>query len=590
MTTKAVSMFIKNLLDVGTADTSLDEKRKHVIVVNTLALLTGTLVFILGGVFYFLVPSLFILVPLLIEGTGMYLLIVFNAYKRHDAANLGMFIIHYIAALYWTIVLGKAIPYEVVIAFLLVFLVCRAFLIYKNTLVMQICFALVLLLFITLQLNSYFKIVHPMDIDDRSAFIMRICTSSGMLAFIIYVILSVRTELTTLITQLQAANRRMSATTSFLKETFHEIRTPLNGVIGGVQLVQFTKEKFQGNEFVTAINPELTRMYDAALLTRNIINNVLDFTKISAGKFNEVRYERVDIRQLLEMCVSINRYIATHRLITIDYDISLTVPSFFSTDKLILTKVLNNLISNAAKFGDRNSNMQLKLWVSEESVLRCKIISKGEIPPERLKKLFEQFESARNNFTDGTGIGLVITKQMLNLLNGDVIAYNVGGNAVFEFWLHFKEDTIVPFEALIQSDDVSDLLKGYKVLIVDDDDISLNLLGRFLEAAGATTAKCTNGIEALSILRECRPHLIVTDTYMPRMDGKSLIQKLRLQPDYNSIPIIAITGNAFLVDGQTEYDSLRNAGANTCMIKPVILSEFLQTVQQQLVIRYESIM
>ncbi|SEW43409.1 hybrid sensor histidine kinase/response regulator [Chitinophaga arvensicola] len=557
-------MHILNTIKTAGTQHSSESEKRTIIIINSLAFLTSMLVFALGGVFYLLVNSLLILLPLLLEGIGMLAVIALNGLGKKDAANFTLFALHYLAAGYWTTLLGNAIPIEVVIAFLLIFLICGSFLVYRAHKVRIVSLVAIAVLLVLIQANTYFGVIRPMDISPTSAYIMRLCTTGGMLTFILFVIIQFMKEINRLMDNLNKSNNVLAMNAAFLRETFHELKTPLNSIYGIAQLLELARKENKQVPVMEEIGPDLKNLLAASQLSKNIVNNVLDLKRIEAGKFLEIKINTLHLRNCLEECMAMNQY--TGNLHGVKIRLRYDLPELhIESDELILTKIINNLTSNAVKFSPPNG--QVEIHVNRSGQLLClRVMNEGVIAPERMEKLFHAFESERNHIASGTGIGLHLTRQLITLLEGDIRVMTTDQHTIFECTVPFKaappqKTTEKKFELKKNE------FEGLKVLIVDDNEMNQYVIRQFVSKGGAHTILKANGQEALEAALSEKPDIIITDSQMPVMSGKEFLLQLRAQPGFADTPFIVISGDAFNKYSNEAEDLLR-AGAHAYFNKP----------------------
>jgi len=571
-------MYLLNIIkNAGTRYVTEPEKRT-LIIINSLAFLTGMLVFILGGVFYLLVHSLLILLPLILEGIGMFGVIVLNGMGKRNSANLGMFALHYVAAGYWTILLGNAIPIEVVIAFLLIFLICGSFLVYRQHKIrMPLLLAIGVLLVVT-QANSYFGFIKPIELSSTSAYIMRLCTTSGMLTFILFVIFEFMNEIIRLMDDLGKSNKVLSANAAFLRETFHELKTPLNSIYGIAQLLDLARNANKHVPVIQEIDMDLKNLLGAGQLSKDIVNNVLDLKRIEAGKFMDIKMGAVHLRHCIEQCMAMNQYTGVLQGVSLALDYRLP-QQFIESDEIVLIKIINNLTSNAVKFSPAGGEVLISVYLDGTS-LCVRVKNKGEITPERQEKLFLPYESERNHITSGTGIGLHLTKQLITLLEGSIHVISEEGHTIFEFAIPYRP-AHPPTSAGKKFEIGKDEFEGLKVLVVDDNQMNQYVIEKFVRKGGATVLLSSDGKEALETALAEKPDIIITDSQMPVMNGREFLLALRAIPAFTGTPFIVISGDAFN-KYSNESEELLKLGATAFFNKPFSFEELYTEMKKHL--------
>jgi PAS domain S-box-containing protein len=362
----------------------------------------------------------------------------------------------------------------------------------------------------------------------------------------------------------EAANIAKSA---FLANMSHEIRTPMNGIVGMANILR--------REGVTSRQEDRLDKIDAAaqhLLA--IINDILDLSKIEAGKF-VLEEMPVVMGSLLANVSSIlsERTRAKGLRLLLETE---SLPHNLTGDPTRLQQALLNYATNAVKFTETGS-VTLRTIKQEETaemvVVRFEVQDTGiGITPEALSRLFSAFEQADNSMTrkyGGTGLGLAITRRLAELMGGEVGADSTpGAGSTFWFTVKLNKATgstapqpaaVVDAEALIRQRHA-----GRRVLVVDDEPINLEVAQMQLEAAGLVVDTAVDGAEAVNLAQKTVYAAIFMDMQMPNVNGLEATQQLRQMPGYRDVPIIAMTANAFAEDKARCFE----AGMDDFLIKP----------------------
>ena len=368
----------------------------------------------------------------------------------------------------------------------------------------------------------------------------------------------------------ESANQAKS---EFLANMSHEIRTPLNGVIGFTDLLMKTNLSAVQNQYMSNVSKSAH-----ALL--GVVDDILDFSKIEAGKL-ELEFEAIDLNQLVADSFELIRY----RLDRLGVKTNLDIPKekqMVMADPLRLRQVLVNLLSNAAKFTERGF---VKLEVIELSrndksaKYHFSVKDSGiGIRPEQMDKLFKSFSQADPSTAKkygGTGLGLVISNNILNKFGSELNVeseYGKGADFYFdiEFQLHGGAQEREENTAVRKVRTAYESIKNnkYRIMVVEDNEINLMLtltvLKDLLPSSSIIPAK--NGREALDIFSEKKPDLIFMDIQMPGKDGYEVTREIRsLEKDDRRIPVIALT--AGIVKGEKER--CMEAGMDDYLSKPV---------------------
>lgn len=382
-------------------------------------------------------------------------------------------------------------------------------------------------------------------------------------------------ELITDITQRKQVEREMleakeqalqlsEAKEMFLSVMSHEIRTPLNAVIGMTHLLLDNDPKLSQIEDLNIL-----RFSGENLL--NIINDILDFTKMETGNM-ELEAMPFGLKALTSDIItslSINTAKKGNELL-LHYDDA--IPEFIMGDKTRLYQILMNLLGNAIKFTDKGKvSIQLKLVsVTQENVaIYFEVKDSGiGIPKDKLSYIFETFTQAKTDISrkyGGTGLGLAITRKLLRLCNSEIMVDSIEGEGTsFSFIMNFGKATGVA-EASTELSPALDF-SGKKILVVDDNEINILIAKRILGKFGLFVDAAFTGEEAIEKVSNHTYDLIFMDIKMPGIDGFETTNRIRsMSGDYfTHIPIIALTASTL----QNEYSKFKASGMNGHILKP----------------------
>jgi PAS domain S-box-containing protein len=374
-----------------------------------------------------------------------------------------------------------------------------------------------------------------------------------------------------------AAIEASQAKSAFLANMSHELRTPLNAVIGYSEMIReeiefILEDDVDGVKAVEAVNqfvPDLTRIHSAGTHLLAIINDILDLSKIEAGKMN-LHVEMFDVGELLDDILSTIRPLADKNNNTLNMEISDEL-RYMNSDSTKVRQVLFNLLSNACKFtSDGTITMRVMPDESYEQLV-CEIEDSGVgMSQEQLDKIFEAFTQADSSTTrefGGTGLGLTITSHFCTLLDGDIdVESTLGEGTTFTVRLatnmssaEVPEDPATP---PVVSSHAYDGQGGQTVLVIDDDPTMRDLLRRVLEREGFAVATAASGSEGLLLAEQLKPDVITLDVMMPSMDGWTLLSKLKEHSELADIPVVMVTMVAESARGYA-------LGADHYMVKPI---------------------
>ena len=334
----------------------------------------------------------------------------------------------------------------------------------------------------------------------------------------------------------EAANRAKS---QFLANMSHELRTPLSAVIGYSEMIE--EEMVELGQ--TDLLDDLRKINSNARHLLSLINDVLDLSKIEADRMTTFA-ETFAVETLVTDVASTVGSLVAQKNNTIAIDLGeASELGEMHTDQVKLRQCLFNLVSNAAKFTE-NGQITLKVRRSAGALSFSVMDSGIGMTPEQLASLFERFVQADVSTTrrfGGTGLGLAITRAFCRLLGGDVTVESTFGQGS-TFTIHVPATLPEPDVASTMPDDAAPIDDHtHLVLVIDDDASQRDLVERFLIRQGFAVRTAEDGATGLEMARTLKPHTILLDVMMPRMDGWSVLSKLKADPALAAIPVIMVT-------------------------------------------------
>ena len=431
--------------------------------------------------------------------------------------------------------------------------------------------------------NLLSKRKHLIDLANRQKAYALIVVRLAACIFVITILLMVNRDITRhkatqqqLIIAVAEAQKAKQMQEQFLANMSHEIRTPMNGIKGMTDLLRETSLSDKQKDITGLIK----RSIDNLMF---IINDILDFSKIQAGM---LRIEKIDLS--IKEVVNSAAFLFAHRLkakgLELHVKLSPEIPDRLMGDPHRLNQVLTNLLSNAIKFTD-SGNIRVLVDLHEKSadnvVLSFTIADTGiGIPADSVAHIFDSFSQAGSDTSrrdGGTGLGLTICKQLVNLQGGDIkVRSEVGKGSEFHFHLPFWYSNKPAFERSANDtfQDYSQLLAGKHFLVAEDNEINRVLINHVLSKAGGSVTMANNGAEAVSLLHDEKGiDLIIMDLQMPEMDGfaatRYIRNNLRMQT-----PIIAMTATAM----KDEQWQCLDSGMNEYMTKPFEFTDLYKKI------------
>ena len=396
--------------------------------------------------------------------------------------------------------------------------------------------------------------------------------------------------------QLLRTNEQLARATrmkdEFLANMSHELRTPLNAILGMTEALQ--------EQILGSINEKQLKALQTVERSGNhllsLINDILDVAKIESGQI-ELDCALVNVTALCQSSLIFIKQQAQKKSIQLEIKLPRNLPDQLLDERRI-RQVLINLLNNAVKFTLEGGRITLEVTKQESQKslhtndwIRFAITDTGiGIAPENIEKLFQPFiqiDSALNRQYSGTGLGLALVKQIVELHGGKVgLTSELGVGSCFTIDLLYTSESsemLMGKQLVIPSKFESPLThqptKIPLILIVEDNEINIITISGYLQAKGYRLIVAKNGQEAIALTKAHLPDLILMDIQMPVMDGLEAIQQIRLDPDLVNIPIIAMMALAMTGD----RDRCIQAGADEYVTKPVKLKQLTNTIQQLLV-------
>jgi len=374
----------------------------------------------------------------------------------------------------------------------------------------------------------------------------------------------------------EEAERSTNAKSFFLSNMSHEIRTPLNGIISITDIMlRETGEK----NILEMLN---TVKYSADHLL-GIINDILDFSKIESGKlsFEKIQFS---LKSLLDNLVKVMRFKAEEKHIAFYLEWDDEIPEVITGDKVKLNQILTNLIGNALKFTEQGF-VKIKVSVLEKTVNRnvkllFEISDSGiGIPADKLDSVFQSFTQSTQFITrkfGGTGLGLTITKRLVELQEGEIrVESQEDVGSKFMVILTFDYSTKVKIAQNKDMAMLKDGMVGKHVLVVEDNQVNQFVAVKILKSWGINTRISENGLEAVKLLSRESFDLILLDLHMPVMDGYEACKIIRQESSNvlnHKVPIIALSADAFTDNKQKILD----VGMNDFSTKPINQNELYE--------------
>ncbi len=378
----------------------------------------------------------------------------------------------------------------------------------------------------------------------------------------------------------QEAERLARVKSEFLANMSHEIRTPLNAVLGFAQIGQRDSENRQDRD-------SFGRILDSGQLLLRVVNDILDYSKIEAGKL-EIEKGRLRPGSVLDRCAALVRDTAMNKGLAFEIEESAELPASCDGDELRVTQVLMNLLTNAIKFTQQGS---VTLSASRQNsdaaeVLTFRVADSGiGMNPEELAHLFLPFEQADSSTTrrfGGTGLGLAISKRLLDLMGGQIsVSSQPGQGSVFEVNLPLlhAEGLAAARAPAVESAVLTQAgpsLQGLDILVAEDNEVNRMVLANLLAKEGCQLIQVENGRLAVELVQARGADafdLVLMDIQMPVLDGLAATREIKaIAPD---LPVIGLTAHALA----EERENCLAAGMIDHVAKPIVLADLLKAIR-----------
>ncbi len=389
----------------------------------------------------------------------------------------------------------------------------------------------------------------------------------------------------------EEANNALEAKANFLANMSHEIRTPMNAIYGMAELLDQKDFAEEEKGYIDTI-----RKSSENLLA--IINEILDFSKIDSGKM-EITKEEYHFNSLIHDVLSIIEFRMKNRSVKLIYDIAPDIPRVLIGDELRIRQILINLLNNAVNFTHRGHIALRIFWEPDldgNGYMHVSVEDTGigisQADMNKLFTAFGQIDTKKNRNVEGTGLGLVITKRLLNLMGGDItVRSKVNEGSTFSFVLHQIVKDPRPSNYNSNHEKVTVENAGYKitfkaptarVMIVDDNKVNLTVASELMKRFGFEAVMVESGMEAYNRIEEhlVEYDLVFMDHMMPVMDGVEATRKIRALPTQyaKKLPIVALTANA--IKGVERQ--FKEAGMNDYLAKPIHMNQLGEILKRWL--------
>lgn len=380
-----------------------------------------------------------------------------------------------------------------------------------------------------------------------------------------------------LITAKEEAERANAAKSAFLSSMSHELRTPMNAILGFTQLMELD------DNLLPTQKDNVSEILKAGKHLLSLIDEVLDLAKIESGNL-DLSIENVEILPIVEECANLIQPLASKRGISLNYT---NIPHIaINADRTRVKQALLNLLSNAIKYNRRAGSVEIFTESTDDDFVNLFVKDTGPgIEPSRVSELFQPFNrlGAESSSIEGTGIGLTLTRQLLQLMNGSVeFETSLGKGSTF--WLKLPQASLSNMPNFVDQRNTANYssrnienIKKRLVLYIEDNPANIKLVSQILKRKDDIKLVTAHTADlGLQLATSQIPDVILLDINLPGMDGYELLKRLQNSELLSTIPVIAITANAM----PSDIKQGKAAGFQNYLTKPLNIEHFIQNLDE----------
>jgi signal transduction histidine kinase/CheY-like chemotaxis protein len=544
-------------------------------IVNSLAIGAGLLAFTLGCLLYYLTGYKSILYPAMVESALFLSILLLTRRGLPEYGPPLMFFLHSLSIWYFGIMLGPASQTYLFAPFL----AFCVFLVFHRPAAQIIVLSSSAIMLLLIEMNYRQGIITPLYLDkDTETALHRlvILTATFLNGTALYYFIKEsrfrNKQLQLLVNQLNKANQAMKI---YVRETTHEIRSPLNVVNSILQNYLDTADR--GKRTVQVGIAHLEAVHFACQDMQLVMSNALGWSKIEAGKEEISKSPFLFSEWILQLCDTYE-YLAKRRSVHINISFSDNIPDYILADKSKLRTIIVNLLSNAIKFTHVHSIITVKA-VMKNNLLVLSVADQGTgIAPEKKEHIFDPYVSEQGQQSEASGLGLPIARHMARMMGGDLsVSDNTdGGGSIFTLRLPVET---VPAPATATTIMDYSLLKGLKVLVVDDDHLNHLAFSLALKRMEIEVILADSGPQGFTKALQHEPDAILMDMIMPHVSGIEMLAQFKADRKLRQIPFILVSGNCY----SEVREEVIASGADGFLSKPVNIEQ-LYNILKELVV------
>jgi CheY-like chemotaxis protein len=376
----------------------------------------------------------------------------------------------------------------------------------------------------------------------------------------------------------EEAEKASNAKSEFLSSMSHELRTPLNAILGFGQLLELDAKDEDKKKYVR----EIICAGDHLL---HLINDILDLSAIESGKLL-LLVEDVSLKDIFMECLSLMMPLAEKRNIQIITPYTQCISCHVQADYMRLKQVLLNLISNAVKYNREGGSISINCKTYSDNKVRLIVTDTGiGMSDSQLQQLFQKFNRVGAEQTDveGTGIGLVITERLVELMGGAIGVESQKGKGT-SFWIELNKSEDPELNNIEEDKELIDLINlnntevtNKKILYIDDNELNLEFVSYTMEYHSPhNLITATNGQVGLNLAMTQQPELILLDINLPGENGYAILKRLQQNEETKTIPVIAVTANVM----KNDIEKGLKAGFVDYITKPIKIKKMLDTINK----------